>query len=117
MLELMHFADELVEVDEFRTPRATTPGKKELEMAKHLVASMTSAWDPEAYQDEYTEGLQKVIDEKVKAGGKALPAAGKRRRPANVIDLVEALQQSLAATPAKRKRSAPAKKPRRRKAG
>ena len=114
MLELMHFADELADVDEFRTPKAASPGKKELEMAKSLIGTMTEKWKPEAYKDEYSGQLEKIIHEKVKAGGKALPKLPAKEKPANVIDLMSALKESLAA--GKKKKPAASEKPRRKRA-
>lgn len=109
MLELMHFAEELVEVEEFRTPRGAAVGKKEMEMAKSLIASMTEKWNPAAYKDEYTGELTKVIAQKVKAGGKALPKLKSVEKPSNVIDLMSALKESLAAGGGKKKKTPPAK--------
>jgi DNA end-binding protein Ku len=123
MLELMHFATELLDVDEFKTPSAQTIGKKELEMATALIDSMSEEWKPEEYADEYREALEKVIDEKIEKGDRPLPKQTAKRKPTNVIDLVAVLQKSLAqsgekpkgkgkAKPAK-KRAKPAAKPRR----
>jgi DNA end-binding protein Ku len=115
MLELMHFAEELVEVEEFRTPRGAAAGRKEMEMAKSLINTMTEKWKPEDYKDEYTGQLTKIIQQKVKAGGKALPKLKAAEKPANVIDLMAALQESLAAGSGKKKTAA--KSSPRRKAG
>ncbi len=114
VLELMHFADELVEPSESQIPeKSREVGKKELEMAKALIEGMTSKWDPAKYKDDYREALLKLIDEKVEHGG-SLPAKPKpAHRPGKVIDLVSVLQQSLAQTQASRKK--PAKRPARKK--
>src|ERR1044071_1306233 len=74
VLELMHFPDELLASNELDLPKDEAVGKKELDMAKALVQSMTSKWEPDKYKDEYTQELKKVIEEKVEAGGKELPA-------------------------------------------
>src|SRR5207247_7305634 len=44
VLELMHFAEELLETNEIDLPKDEAVGKKELDMAKALVESMTSEW-------------------------------------------------------------------------
>ena len=117
MLELMHFAEDLVEVDEFRTPKSAHAAKKEMDMARSLITSMSEKWNPVAYKDEYTGALEKIIAQKVKAGGKALPIVKGAARPANVINLMDALKQSLAGT-GKTKKAAPAAKAKpRKKAG
>jgi DNA end-binding protein Ku len=96
MLELMHFADELHEVEDFKLPHAADIGKKELDMAKSLIASMTEKWKPEDYRDEYREALEKMIEDKVEHGDKAAPAHAKpKHHPSNVIDLVKVLEESL----------------------
>src|SRR5439155_23040579 len=51
MLELMHFATELVGVDEFKLPETKEVGKKELQMAGALIDSMSDDWKPEEYVD------------------------------------------------------------------
>jgi DNA end-binding protein Ku len=95
VLELMHFADELVPTDGFKIPEAKL-GKREEEMAMTLVDQMTEKWDPERYTDEYKSALMKLIERKVDAGGKELPGEKPKARAAtNVIDLVEVLQRSL----------------------
>jgi DNA end-binding protein Ku len=102
VLELMHFADELVEASEVRHPNAPAAGKRELDMARLLISNMSEKWNPEAYKDDYTQRLEAVIAEKVKAGGKvkSMPAAPKH---AQVINLMDALAASLKSTGGKKK--------------
>jgi len=96
VLELMHFPQELLEPNELDLPKDEAVGKKELDMAKALVASMSSKWDAKRFQDDYTHKLREVIEEKVAAGGKELPAArGKTKAPTNVVDLVAILKKSI----------------------
>jgi len=95
MLELMHFPKELVDVDEFKEPVEKAVGKSEMQMAKQLIASMTSDWEPEQYTDEYHEALEKLIEEKIDHPEQKAGAAPKRKKATNVIDLVAVLQESL----------------------
>jgi DNA end-binding protein Ku len=95
VLELMHFADELVSPEGLKVPVAKL-GKREEDMATTLVNQMTERWDPKRYTDDYKSNLMKVIDAKVEAGGKRLPTEKPKQRAAtNVIDLVAVLQESL----------------------
>jgi DNA end-binding protein Ku len=57
---------------------------------------MSGKWNPEKYKDDYRSALMKLIEEKIRLGGK-LPAArgGARKKPSNVIDLVSVLQESI----------------------
>jgi DNA end-binding protein Ku len=96
VLELMRFADELVDPNNIKIPTEKKTGARELTMAKTLVDQMSEGWDPERYTDEYKSALMKLIDRKIESGGKALPAnEHKAKRPTNVIDLASVLQRSL----------------------
>lgn len=95
MLELMHFPKELIDVSEFKEPMEKAVGKAEMQMAKQLIESMTTDWQPELYDDEYHEALEKLIEEKIEHPDESAPAPKKRKEATNVIDLVSVLQQSL----------------------
>jgi DNA end-binding protein Ku len=96
VLELMHFADELVNPSTLAVPANKQPGRREVEMATTLVDQMTTEWDPRRYTDEYVSALMKVIKSKVASGGKSLPGKPDHPRPtSNVIDLAAVLQRSL----------------------
>ena len=106
VLELMHFAEELADASKLHLPKKIQPGKREVDMAKALVDSMTTKWNPEKYHDDYREALMEVIEEKVESGGKEIKEKPKKApKPTKVIDLVSVLQQSLAQTAAAKKRS------------
>jgi DNA end-binding protein Ku len=107
VLELMHFAEELAGADKLRVPKKTEPGKRETNMAKALIDSMSSKWNPEKYRDDYREALMEVIEKKVEAGGKQIETKPKKApKPTKVIDLVSVLQKSLEQTGAKKKTTA-----------
>jgi DNA end-binding protein Ku len=107
VLELMHFADELVDTETLRLPKKVEIGKREMTMAKSLIDSMSSKWNPEKYKDDYREALMEVIEEKVEAGGKEIEEKPRKApKPTKVIDLVSVLQKSLEETGAKRKTTA-----------
>jgi DNA end-binding protein Ku len=107
VLELMHFADELADPGKLHVPKKTEVGKREMNMAKSLIDSMSSKWNPEKYKDDYREALMEVIEEKVEAGGKEIEEKPKKApKPTKVIDLVSVLQKSLEQTGAKKKATA-----------
>ena len=96
VLELMHFADELLETDKLHIGKKAEAGKREMTMAEALIKSMSTRWDPKKYQDDYREALMEVIEEKVEAGGKEIDEKPKKApTPTKVIDLVSVLQKSL----------------------
>jgi DNA end-binding protein Ku len=101
MLEIMHFPEELVDVAEFRTPAGKAPSKAEMTMANKLIDTMSGPWQPETFKDDYKEMLEKIVEEKIQAGGKKAPAPKKKGQPTNVVDLVSVLQESINATKGK----------------
>ncbi|MDQ3627160.1 MAG: Ku protein [Verrucomicrobiota bacterium] len=107
VLELMHFAEELSDAEKLNVPKTLEPGKREMDMARALVDSMSAKWDPEKYHDDYREALLEVIEEKVEAGGKEIDDKPKKApTPTKVIDLVAVLQQSLAKSQSAKKKPA-----------
>jgi len=107
VLELMHFADELADPGKLNVPKKTEVGKREMNMAKSLIDSMSAKWNPEKYKDDYREALMEVIEEKVEAGGKEIEEKPRKApKPTKVIDLVSVLQKSLEHTGGKKKATA-----------
>ncbi|CAN5591092.1 Ku protein [soil metagenome] len=105
VLELMHFAEELSDAEKLNVPKQLEVGKREKDMAKALVDSMSAKWNPEKYHDDYRDALLEVIEEKVESGGKEIAGKPKEKKPSTkVIDLVAVLQQSLAQAQGAKKR-------------
>jgi DNA end-binding protein Ku len=106
VLELMHFADELADPGKLHLPKKMEIGKREMNMAKSLIDSMSAKWNPEKYHDDYREALMEVIEEKVEAGGKEIEEKPKKApKPTKIIDLVSVLQKSLEQTGGAKKKS------------
>jgi DNA end-binding protein Ku len=95
MLELMHFPKELIDASEFKEPAEKAVSKAEMQMAKQLIESMTTDWEPEQYDDEYHEALEKLIEEKIERPDERVPAPSRKRQATNVVDLVSVLEKSL----------------------
>ena len=93
VLELMHFASEVLTPEELNRPK-TDLNDKELKMANALIESMSSDWQPEKYRDEYRGAVMEIIETKAK--NKQLPAPpAAAPRSTNVVDLVKVLQESI----------------------
>jgi DNA end-binding protein Ku len=71
------------------------PEPEMLEMAEALIAQKTTKFDPKAYEDRYETALMAMIKEKLK-GHKPIIAAAPER--GNVVNLMDALKQSLSQT-------------------
>ena len=94
VLDLMHFASEILSPEELKNGSVTAITDKELKMAQSLVESMSVAWEPEKYRDEYRTAVMELIEQKAQhkeVAGKPAPAV----RATNVVDLVKVLQESL----------------------
>ncbi|MGA3027189.1 MAG: Ku protein [Bryobacteraceae bacterium] len=92
MMHTMYYADEVRSVEEFRTDK-TLVKAKELELATMLIESLAAEFQPEKYRDSYRDNLRALIDAKVQ--GKEV-VAPPEPETARVIDIMEALKQSLA---------------------
>jgi DNA end-binding protein Ku len=102
----MFYPDEVRTIQEFRTDVSTvTP--KELGLAKMLIDTLAEPFEPTKFKDTYRERLRQLIEAKVH-GREVAPVAAVR--PAvQVVDIMEALQKSLAA--ARQKAQGPAEEP------
>jgi DNA end-binding protein Ku len=102
-LHTLYYADEVREVADYGQDHDVAINPKELALAGQFVSELTRKFDPHEFKDEYEERVAALIESK--SEGKAAPAATKKPHLAPVIDLMEALQKSLA------KKNAGAKKP------
>jgi DNA end-binding protein Ku len=95
----MRFADEVVqpnEIEEALGEDGEKPQKRELEMAKALIDSLTSDFEAGKYKDEYREELLALIERKAK-GESIVSAEAEAPKPTKAPDLMAALEESLAA--------------------
>jgi len=99
-LATMRFADEVVPPEEvadgFDDAEAEKPQKRELDMAKALIDSLSSDFDHDSYRDEYREELLSLIERKAKGETVSGPAS-EAPQPTKAPDLMAALEESLAA--------------------
>lgn len=103
VLETMNYADEIVPQEEIEG----VPGEddvevrpRELDMARQLVESLSSEFDPERYEDEYRTRVLELIERK--AAGQEVVTQPTIEQPARVVDLMSALEESLDAAKERR---------------
>ena len=65
-------------------------------MAKQLIESLTSDFEPDKYRDEYREELLDLLERKA-AGKEVVSAPTEEPKPTKAPDLMAALEESLAA--------------------
>ena len=102
ILELMHFAQEVLEPSALNSGSVRNVSPQELKMATALIDAMTTDWDPDKYKDQYQTALMQLIEEKAQKRAPATKPTAPRVQP-NVIDMVAVLQQSLQRAGLKRK--------------
>ncbi len=107
ILHQLFYADEVRAFDELDTGAELSFAEVELDLADKLVEQLAAeAFEPEAYSDTYTERVRALVDKKV--AGEEISVAPEQPT-AQIIDLFEALKQSLEAAPAKTKTKTKAK--------
>jgi DNA end-binding protein Ku len=121
----MLFADEVVDpdrIDDLPDADDVKTTDKELTIAKQLVESLAGDFDLEKYRDTYREEVLSLIERKA-AGEEIAVQPVAEEKPAEVPDLMSALQASLdqvrtrTGGDGKAAAKKPAKKPARAKAG
>ncbi|MBD5606209.1 MAG: Ku protein [Candidatus Eremiobacteraeota bacterium] len=94
VLELMHFADEIVDATSLDLPAQETPHQNEMKVARLLIDTMTEAFDVEQFRDTYREEILAMIE--ARAAGKETPQAEVAApKASNVVNLMDVLQRSL----------------------
>jgi DNA end-binding protein Ku len=93
-LHTMYFPDEVRGPREEigNLPSGELFSDREHEMAKQLIESMTTKWDPESYRDTYRERVEDLIARKRR--GEEIVREGEPAGAANVTDLMAALRRS-----------------------
>ena len=106
-LETLYFAEDVRSREESDEAVAEVKvAKAELDMARQLVESLSGSYDPEEFRNEYRDQLNAMLEAKV--AGEEIVAPEPQEEGAPVIDLLEALKQSVAQAG---KRDATEKKP------
>jgi DNA end-binding protein Ku len=95
-LHTMYFSDEVrAPGRDLELPETGDVTDRELSMAQLLIESMESDWDPERFHDTHREKVEALIEEK-RSGHEIVLQEGPEPA-AKVVDLMEALNASIAA--------------------
>ncbi len=92
VVETLLYPDEINMQDQDSITQSS-PSKQELSIAEHLVDLMTNPFDPDQYKDNYREALEELVEAKVSGSGMKAPA--KKATTGKVLDLIEALRESV----------------------
>jgi DNA end-binding protein Ku len=115
-MSTMRFADEIVPRDQLEglPDGEQAAADREVAMARQLIESLSSPFEPEKYRDTYRDQLLAMIEQK--AEGREIVAQAEEAPAPKAVDLMAALEASLAAAKARKAETeeAPAKPARKR---
>lgn len=110
ILHTMYFADEVRDFSEIGKGEAAKISDAEIKLATRLIDELsTDVFEPEKYQDEYAKRVLDLVQKK--AEGQEITVSQPPPPRGNVIDLMEALKNSLGTAPKARKLAVRAKSP------
>jgi DNA end-binding protein Ku len=98
MLHAMYFGDEIRDFDEIDKGENAKVKPNELQLAEKLINELANdKFEPTKYHDEYREKVMELVNQKVE--GKEITTSAAPAERAQVIDLMDALKQSLEQRP------------------
>jgi DNA end-binding protein Ku len=95
VLDTMYWPDEIREAAFDELDKTVKARPQEVQMAESLIENLTDKWDPTRYNDEYREALLEIVEKKVAGEEIEVVEAPEETK---VVDLMEALKQSVEAT-------------------
>jgi len=98
LLETMYFADEVRKPESVDTKGQLR--KAEVDMAKSLVQNLSAKFDPSKYDDTYRKELLELLRAKEATG--VVPEPKETGEEAEVVDLMQALRESVERTKSQR---------------
>ena len=98
VMEMLRYADELRDpADFFDEVPGTKPDKEMVDLAVQLIGKKSAAFKPDKFEDHYQTALKALIQDKLK-GRKIVAHESDRPKGGNIVDLMEALKRSVAAS-------------------
>jgi DNA end-binding protein Ku len=101
-LTTLHYSEEVLPAREVAgVSNSAKLDEREVKMAQHLIDSLSTQWKPSKYHDEFQERVKEMIHRKAK-GEEVVIQPTVAERPHRVVNLMAALEQSLAEAKKKR---------------
>ena len=95
LLQLMLWPEEIRDAGKIAPSEDVTVKDAEVKMAEAYIETLTADYEPDQYSDQYAAALKAVVDAKV-AGREVVSLDEDAEPAAEVVDLMEALRQSVA---------------------
>ncbi len=88
-------ADEVLSAQDLPRPAGRAPDKREINMAKQLVALLEGEFNPADFKDEYRKRVMEFVQQKAKGRAPKLRAVKTKRAPASLENVLSKSIQSL----------------------
>jgi DNA end-binding protein Ku len=105
VMQTMMWPDEIRKPDFAGLSEIEEPRPQELQMAKLLIETLAGDYEPDEFEDDYAEAVQALVKAKLE-GGEVTRAPQVVESTGEVVDLLAALQKSVAAAKTSRGESA-----------
>lgn len=93
VLQTMHWPEQIREAALEELERKPEVRNNEVKMARQLIQQLTGPFEPEQFEDEYRKAVEAAVKKKIEGEEIAVPAP--EERPAEVVDLMDALRSSV----------------------
>lgn len=94
-LEIMHFAEEVVPIEDLGVPGEMEIEERQLKVANQLIEALAAEFEPDKYHDEYTEQVRELLERKAEGEVITAPPVAEGAQPTEPVDLLAALEESL----------------------
>ena len=95
VLHTLFYPEEVREVAEYGNQPSLTVQKAEVDLAEQFMTRLTAKFDVSQFKDEYQARVEELVERKA-AGAEIEVEKPHKKPPAKVIDLMEALKESMA---------------------
>ena len=96
VMQTMLWPDEIRAAEFGSLQDVEKPKKQELDMARMLLDTLAGDYDPDEFEDDYAEAVQALVQAKLE-GGEVKRTKAEEPKAGEVVDLLAALQKSVAA--------------------
>lgn len=95
VLHTLYYPAEVREVAEYGNQPSISVQKAEVELAEQFMKQLTGKFDISGYKDEYQTRVEELVERKA-AGAEIEVEKPRKKPPAKVVNLMEALRESMA---------------------
>lgn len=96
LMETLRYAEDLKRAEDYFAGIKNVPvDKDQISLAQKLIEQKTKSFDPEKFKDHYENALRELIERKLKSKDRRIRAEEPEHKGAEVVDLMEALRQSV----------------------